>query len=365
MNPSFYIGLDIKPRLEAWLRKPCIQKILLVRGKSSFVACGAAALWNELSKESGFPASVHFFDFQNNPKMEDCQKGISLCMQEDIDAIIGIGGGSVLDMAKLIRHFHHEKSGKCLPLWAMPTTAGTGAETTHFAVCYVDGEKTSVTNEDIRPDFALVYPPFTYGNDAYLTACTGFDAVAQAIESYWSVNANEESQEWSLQALAKLWKQLPALIQNLDNTTLREDVAEGSYYAGRAINLTTTTAAHAFSYKFTSLLNYPHGHAVALTFPFWFACNTLALQDLSEAMNPMEYAARIKKLLISIGCKAETQLARIAFMEDYLASIGLSKGNFEKETLTQIVNAFNAERAQNNPIRINEPVKKELMMYLG
>lgn len=365
MNHSFYIGLDIKPRLEEWIRKPDIQRVLLVRGKSSFDTCGAASLWYDLSKGADFPAFVHFLDFQNNPRIEDCQIGVSHCIQENIDAIVGIGGGSVLDMCKLIRHFYHEETGKRLPLLVLPTTAGTGAEATHFAVCYVNGEKTSVVHEDIRPDFALVYPPFTYGNAAYLTACTGFDAVAQAIESYWSVNANEESQKWSLLALAKLWKQLPALIQNMENTSLRDEIAEGAYYAGRAIDLTTTTAAHAFSYKFTSLLNYPHGHAVALTFPFWFARNTSALQELSEVMNPMEYATRTKKLLAAIDCKAETFIARIAFMEDYLASIGLSKGHFETEDLIKIINAFNAERAKNNPTLINEIVKKELMMYLG
>lgn len=363
MNHSFYIGLEIKPHLKEWFRQPGIRKVLLVRGKVSFTACGAEAVLAELLQEPAFPQFVHFSDFQNNPQIEDCLKGVALCRQENVDAIMGIGGGSVLDMAKLIRHFHHEKDGRQLPLLAIPTTAGTGAEATHFAVCYVAGEKTSVTHEDIRPDLALVYSPFTYKNSTYLTACTGFDAVAQAIESYWSVNANKESRKWSLQALGKLWRQLPALIQKTENTSLRDDVAEGAYYAGRAIDLTTTTAAHAFSYKFTSLLNYPHGHAVALTFPFWFAINTIG-KNLAPSINPKEYLKHINKLMDALDCRFPDYIGRLSFMEKYISSLGLPKGNFNTGQLHSIVHAFNAERAKNNPIQIDEAVKKELMLYL-
>lgn len=362
---SFYIGLDVKPRLEEWLRKPSIKKVLLVRGKSSFETCGAAALWNELSKESGFPAFVHFFDFQNNPKIEDCQKGVTLCMQENIDAIVGIGGGSALDMGKLIRHFCQERTNRRLPLLVMPTTAGTGAEATHFAVCYVNGEKTSVSHKDIRPDNVLIYPPFAYHTPSYLTACTGFDAVAHAIESYWSVNSNEESRKWVLQALDKIWTQLPALMRNPNDTSLHEEIAEGSYYAGRAIDLTTTTAAHAFSYKFTTLLGYPHGHAVALTFPFWFAHNTTTKQNLSPSIDPQEYEKRLNRLMEVLNCRFKDYAGRISFMEDYISSVGLSKGTFNIMQLQEIINAFNAERAKNNPIIIVEQTKEKLLNYLS
>ena len=115
---------------------------------------------------------------------------------------------------------------------------------------------------------AVVYPQFTYQNDAYLTACTGFDALAQAIESYWAKGATNESRDYSVRAIGLLWKQLPQLIQS-PTKELRNQVAEGAYWAGRAINISTTTAPHAFSYVFTSKYGYPHGHAVAFTFPFF------------------------------------------------------------------------------------------------
>ena len=364
MNHSFYIGFEVIPRLREWLQQAGLHKVLLVRGKSSFTSCGAENIFSELAKEAKIPEFVPFSDFQTNPLIEDCQKGVALCNTENVDAIIGVGGGSVLDMAKLIRHFYRESFCKSLSLMVLPTTAGTGAEATHFAVCYVAGEKTSVSHEDIRPDQTLIYPPFTYHNAPYLTACTGFDAVAQAIESYWSVKSNEESQEWALQALAKLWKQLPALMQNQQNTSLRNDIAEGAYYAGRAIDLTTTTAAHAFSYKFTSLKGYPHGHAVSLTFPFWFARNTLDFQNLLPTIEPKEYALRMEKLLASIDCQANTLSDRMAFMQDYINSLGLLKGSFTVEELKPIINAFNAERAKNNPTLIDESTKKDLIKFL-
>ena len=118
-------------------------------------------------------------------------------------------------MAKLIRYHIYKETDSYIPLVVIPTTAGTGAETTHFSVCYINGEKQSIADSAMLPDYAFVCSELTSHNDAYLTACTGFDAVAQAIESYWSVNSTDESRSYSLKALGLLWKQLPLLIKNL------------------------------------------------------------------------------------------------------------------------------------------------------
>lgn len=116
-------------------------------------------------------------------------------------------------MAKLIRYHIYKETDSYIPLVVIPTTAGTGAETTHFSVCYINGEKQSIADSAMLPDYAFVCSELTSHNDAYLTACTGFDAVAQAIESYWSVNSTDESRSYSLKALGLLWKQLPLLIK--------------------------------------------------------------------------------------------------------------------------------------------------------
>ena len=270
MKQQVFIGKDA---VQCWLEK--VQTIrpkhcFVVRGHHSFEACGGRDVITQLQNVTSCVVT-EFEDFSVNPKLEEAKVGLGKLMHSKADLIVAIGGGSVMDMSKLIRHMAVEQ-GYSIPLHAMPTTAGTGAEATHFAVAYIDGKKQSIAADDVLPDVAVVYPPFTYSNDIYQTACAGFDAVAQAIESYWAKGATEESRSYSVKALGLLWKQLPQLIQT-PTEELRDQIAEGAYWAGRAINISTTTAPHAFSYAFTSHYGYPHGHAVALTFPFFMKLN--------------------------------------------------------------------------------------------
>ena len=265
-----------------------------------------------------------------------------MLLESKPDVILSIGGGSVLDIAKLVRHYAAEK-GLFIPLWAIPTTSGTGAEATHFAVVYREGKKCSVEADDILPDVVMLYPPFTYNNDAYLTACTGFDAVAQAIESYWAKGANEESRSYSVKAINLLWKQLPLLLQK-NTEELRDEVAEGAYWAGRAINISKTTAPHAFSYAFTSYYGYPHGHAVALTFPFFLHLNGTLELYRELGMSPSE---------------------AIKNMEEYITTLGLSLTLFPEVDIHDTLQKVNIQRLENNPINVTPEVVKDLELYLA
>lgn len=142
---------------------------------------------------------------------------------------------------------------KLLPCLALPTTASTGAEETRFAVCY-DGEtKYSVDFEAIRPSDVAIVPEFTASLPEYQKASTNFDAYAQAVESLWAKGATKESKEYARLALALMKK---------------GDWPEASYWAGRAIDISRTTAAHALSYYLTSHYGIPHGHAVYMVFEY-------------------------------------------------------------------------------------------------
>lgn len=360
---NYFIEQNITDRLTDILRQVEAERILLVRGRKSFESCGAASVLDEVQKNSGIEC-LEFLDFSVNPKIEDVRKGLDYCKEKNVDAILAIGGGSAIDTAKLIKFYMSTDYGNTIPLVAVPTTAGTGAEATHFSVCYIDGEKQSIADPLILPNYAVIYPPFTYRNDAYLTACTGFDAVAQAIESYWSVRSSEESREFSIKALGLLWKQLPALMNNLSNEELRQAVAEGAYYAGRAINITTTTAAHAFSYKFTQLYSYPHGHAVAITFPFFFELN-LNVENVRSEIDKNEYRERMSVLTDLLGYDVNKYGSLQEFMKQYIQSIGLSARPFTKEELKPVIESFNEQRAKNNPVDIDPKVKSLLELYLA
>ena len=134
-----------------------------------------------------------------------------------------VGGGCAIDTAKQIKYFAcnefkniSEKDSKAsIPHIAFPTTAGTGAECTQFAECYVDGVNTSISNPNFLPNKVIACPCFTYDNDSYLTACTGFDALAQAFETYWSVNATAEFDFYALKIIRLAHTDLPLLIEEI------------------------------------------------------------------------------------------------------------------------------------------------------
>ena len=340
MNQKTYIGRNAINEWLLDLQTIAPKHCFVVRGHRSFEACGGQDVVEQLQKEMHCQIT-EFEDFSVNPKYEEAQVGLEKLLQSNADMIVAIGGGSVLDMSKLIRHMAVEH-GYSIPLHAMPTTAGTGAEATHFAVVYIDGKKQSIAADDVLPDVAVVYPPFTYSNSVYQTACAGFDAVAQAIESYWAKGATEESRAFSKKALQLLWTQLPQLVK-APSEELRDQVAEGAYWAGRAINISTTTAPHAFSYAFTSHYGYPHGHAVALTFPFFMKLN--GTKDLFELLG---FSPR----------------GIIPQMEAYIESLGLNLYLNSSVDVLSTLQQVNLQRLSNNPVEVTQEIMKELKNYL-
>lgn len=228
-------------------------------------------------------SKVTFSDFTPNPLYEDVCKGIDLFLKENCDAILAVGGGSSIDVAKCIKlavlaregreglipplvSERLDIDGKRIPFIAIPTTAGTGSESTHNAVMYYQGSKQTVTNDGVLPDYALLEPKVLATLPLYQKKCTMMDALCQGIESWWSVNATDQSREYSKTALQLITRYWRSYIFDNDPYSASQ-VMLAANYAGRAINISATTAAHAMSYKITSLYNLPHGHAVAVCLP--------------------------------------------------------------------------------------------------
>ena len=229
------------------------------------------------------PEKVMFSDFTPNPLFEQVCRGIELYRSSGCGAILAVGGGSAIDVAKCIKlAVIAEEGAKALvpplvlqrlavdgsgiPFIAIPTTAGTGSESTHNAVMYYEGAKQTVTNDAVLPDYAILEPSVLQTLPLYQKKCTMMDALCQGIESWWSVNSTDESRGYSRKAVE-------LIMRNWKDYIFDNDPAAGSQvmvaanYGGRAINLAQTTAAHAMSYKITSMYGLPHGHAVAVCLP--------------------------------------------------------------------------------------------------
>ncbi len=240
-------------------------KFLLVRGKS----------FEKLAIKSAFAqlTYVEFTDFTPNPKYEQVCKGVEIFRKEKCQAIVAVGGGSAIDVAKCIKLFStintaedyliQQRVDSEILLIAIPTTAGSGSEATKHAVVYRNGEKQSISHESMIPDYAILVPEVLEGLPIYQKKCTLLDALCQAIESWWSVNSTPESISYSKEAIKEIKKYWKQYIEENSANSYRH-IMKAAHLAGKAINITATTAAHAMSYKITSLYGIPHGHAVAM-----------------------------------------------------------------------------------------------------
>lgn len=357
MNINTFTYSGAVTELKSIMDKHNVSRLMIVHGRKSYIACGGEDLMRKLTDTHDMTI-CEFSDFSINPKMEDVSKGADSVRMFNPDAIIAIGGGSAMDMAKLMRYVSKQTK---IPLIAIPTTSGTGAETTQFAVCYIDGKKESIDRTDLLPDYALLIPELTINNDAYLTACTGFDALAQAIESYWNINTTSESEMYAEEAISYLSYGLPNLLKKLEQPLTkyeqREQIMQGAHCAGKAINITRTTAPHAISYVLTSKYGYPHGHAVALTFPYFFEKNVRCSKDEYAGKDYWAYHTKMQRLVQMMGWDWNDDLYEK--MKQYISDIGLEydvRRPFEPDI---VEDGINIERAKNNPLKLTKDIIKE------
>lgn len=219
---------------------------------------------------------VKFDGFSSNPLYEDVCKGVAFFQSEGCDTIMAVGGGSCIDVAKCIKLFSNMSKDRLyldqefedtgVKLIAIPTTAGTGSESTRYAVIYYDGKKQSITHDSIIPDVAILEPKVLSTLPLYQKKCTMLDALCQGIESWWSVNSTEKSKTLSKEAVKTIiywWREY--IFENSEEAA--EQMMKAANLAGQAICITQTTAPHAFSYKLTSMFHLPHGHTVAICLP--------------------------------------------------------------------------------------------------
>ena len=370
INQVLYYKGDVG-KISSLVSDDYMGRIFLVRGKSSYGNSGAESFIKQ-----HFDTNIidSYYDFDSNPQIADVNKGVELFKREKYQIIIAIGGGSVLDMAKLISVFAHQ-SGDIedyvlnnskfndvkTPLLAIPTTAGSGAEATHFSVLYIDKNKYSVVSNSLLPNFVYITSEFSQFADSYLTACTGMDAFSQAIESVWSVNCNDEAKKYGIEAIKKIWNNLPQAVHQNDKRA-KEQLAAASYLAGKAINITKTTAPHAFSYAFTSYYNIPHGHAVALSLPFFLSYNAnVSSLDCIDPRGVDSVKGRINEILMILNIELnEVVPTLVTFVEKLGLSINIKEliPNFESKIL---IDNINIERLNNNPRKVTDRTISEFL----
>ena len=343
--------------LKDYLLDRNLHNILLVCGKS-ISKFKINDFFNDLSKDN-----INFFrfdDIQPNPLYESIGRGIEVYKKNNCQAIITVGGGSIMDIAKCIKLFMYMDENICyldqeivendIPFIAVPTTAGTGSEATKYAIIYYNHEKTTVTHESSIPEAVLFDSSVLNALPIYQKKATMLDALCHAIESMWAVKSNEESQKYAYEAIRLVIDNLDAYLNDLE--TANENMFKAANLAGKAINITSTTAGHAMCYKLTSMYDLAHGHSVGLVVSGLFPYIINNLDDYNDPRGKDYLISSLDK--IAKAMKLDNYTEACDSYLDLYRKLEMPDPKGKDEDFEILTSSVNMSRLTNNPVKLNE-----------
>ena len=348
--------------IKKFINDKSFKKIFVLCGKKSFVTSGADELFKQIVSDKEIKL---FYKKSELPILEELIEIINNIKNFKPDLILAVGGGAVMDYAKianvvdvredladLIVNYSYTFQKKYTKLAVIPTTAGSGAEVTSNAVIYVKGIKHSFESELLIPDNFFLIPEFLISAPNKIKASAGFDAIAQALESLVSRKSNDQSVDFASKSLRVSVNSFISFVNdpNMKNAT---EMSIAANLAGKAISISKTTAPHAASYPFTSLFNISHGHAVSLFFENFFKFN---YDNLIKSETSFDLKKRFDLIF---------KLFDVSNINDFNSKISLikKKANLEddltkldiniNQSSEDIIKGINLLRLGNNPVKID------------
>ena len=348
--------------IKKFINDKSFKKIFVLCGKKSFVISGADELFKQIVSDKEIKL---FYKKSELPILEELIEIINNIKNFKPDLILAVGGGAVMDYAKianvvdvredladLIVNYSYPFQKKYTKLAVIPTTAGSGAEVTSNAVIYVKGIKHSFESELLIPDNFFLIPEFLISAPNKIKASAGFDAIAQALESLVSRKSNDQSVVFASKSLRVSVNSFISFVNdpNMKNAT---EMSIAANLAGKAISISKTTAPHAASYPFTSLFNISHGHAVSLFFENFFKFN---YDNLIKSETSFDLKKRFDLIF---------KLFDVSNINDFNSKISLikKKANLEddltkldiniNQSSEDIIKGINLLRLGNNPVKID------------
>ncbi|MBN2421666.1 iron-containing alcohol dehydrogenase [Candidatus Woesearchaeota archaeon] len=307
---------------------------------------------------------VVFDKVEENPCCETVDLCVEFLKQNNCDIVIGLGGGSAMDVAKsaavlvnnpgetLDYHMQNQMIKKTgLPFIAITTTSGTASEVTKFAVLTNASLKLkkALVHDFLYPEIALIDPLLTKTMNKDITYSTGLDALSHAVEAYWSKNTNPISQIHSLESIKLVFENLKGACETPDDLKYREGMAKASLFAGLSFSNAGTNVLHAISYPLTVHYNVLHGIACAAAMKEFFKVNkdAIDLQRIIKTTNSPDFDDFLNKLdeLLNINEKLD-----------------LSKFGLKKEDMNDFVEkAYLPSKFKNNPVEISKEQLKKIL----
>ncbi|WP_044747501.1 iron-containing alcohol dehydrogenase [Bacillus alveayuensis] len=273
-----------------------------------------------------------YTEISPEPPLEVGDKAVQAVKEFQADLLIGIGGGSCLDITKassvLANHEGNVKdylnlygtksiTEKGIPKILIPTTAGTGAEVTDIAVFSLKDTKDVITHEHLLADIAIIDPELTYTLPPKVTASSGIDAFTHAIEAYTSVNATELTDVLAQEAMRKINGHIRTAVWHGANKEARKEMAWGSLIAGLSFYNAGVAGVHALAYPLGGLFKIPHGESNAVLLPYvydyiWPAC-----------LPKMKKIAEVLQLPTENKHDREIALSVVQYLHDLVKDTGL------------------------------------------
>ncbi|WP_078546599.1 iron-containing alcohol dehydrogenase [Litchfieldia alkalitelluris] len=286
-----------------------------------------------------------YTDIEPEPSIGCAQRLVDFTRKGNFELVIGIGGGSTLDLAKLTSVISYNEGNvidylnltgtktfktKGIPKILIPTTSGTGSEATDISVLSLDQTKDVISHDYLLADIAIIDPQLTLSVPQRVTAATGVDALTHAIEAYLSVNSNAITDALAIQAIKLIGKSLNQAVYNAENQEARTDMSYGSYLAGLAFNNAGVGAIHALAYPLGNQFKLPHGESNAVLLPYVLnyisdSCNSkletvtkllVSNQDTNPSKNYLEF---FRKIVGDIGLP--TTLKQYGIKLEHLLSL--------------------------------------------
>jgi alcohol dehydrogenase class IV len=332
------------------------------------VALGMVDRAVEILEKAGLDVVV-FADVQADPPESVIEAAVAMAVEAKVEGIIGLGGGSSLDVAKLVAvlalgqetlarmYGVGNTKGPRLPLILVPTTSGTGSEVTMVSIVTTGAsEKMGVVSPVILPDVALLDPELTYGLPPHITAATGIDAMVHGIEAYASVSPNNNpiSRNLACEALRLMGGAIERAVQDGGDTQARGDMLLGSMMAGQAFANSPVAAVHALAYPIGGHFKVPHGLSNALVLP-----HVLRFNAVTAPKPYAEIAPYVFPEMAGMGAQ-EAAAAFAEEMQELSKRCGLQQGLREvgigRDDLAMMAkDAMNQTRLLvNNPREVDE-----------
>lgn len=317
-EPETLEGPGAVKKLPAFIKSKGLKNVLIVTDKGLMGLHILDGLFEKLDEEG--VKYVVFDGVQPNPSIENIEDARQLYLDNACDGVIAFGGGSPMDCAKAAaaRVTNPKKSVRSMrgvmklthklpPLFAVPTTAGTGSEVTLAAVVTDESthEKNAINDPRLRPKYAVLDPELTVGLPPHITSTTGMDALTHAVEAYIGRSNTKSTEMYAEKAVKMIFDNVKKAYDDGKNIDARNEMLKASYYAGMAFTRAYVGYVHAIGHNLGGMYHVPHGLAMAVILPH-------VLEYYGESAYP-----RLAKLAVISGVKTDgsTEEKAKAFIE--------------------------------------------------